>query len=190
VDRTSLIRALAFVLGVALLLAVGWGAFKAVSEAHTINQNQSKNDNTTTLDSDSSLALVIDSLESNWKRRVNYNFSVSQDPLNLSRTIVGYSYNRAGYREIEEDTEFRLSATVVDDHPKAIIKYQGKSHVVKIGDMIGEGYYVQRIGAKSAVLAKGGQTIFLQNKALPDVMGGSESINDNTQEPTSEGEQY
>jgi len=165
VDKTSLIRALAFILGVALFLLVVWGAFKAISEARELKKNQETN--ATTLDADTSLALVIDSLEDNWKRRVNYRFSVSQDPLNMSRTVIGYTYNRAGYREMEEDTEFRLSATVIDDHPKAIIKYQGKSHVVTTGDMIGDGYYVSRIEAKSAILSKGGQSIFLQNKALP-----------------------
>jgi len=152
-------------LGVALFLLVVWGAFKAISEARELKQNQETN--TATLDADTSLALVIDSLENNWKRRVNYNFSVTQDPLNLSRSIVGYTYNRAGFKEIEEDTEFRLSATVIDDHPKAIIKYQGRSNVVKVGDMIGDGFYVQRIEPKSVVLSKGGQSIYLQNKALP-----------------------
>jgi hypothetical protein len=184
VDRTSLIRALAFVLGVALILALGWGAFKVLNEARAINQDKSAN--TTTLDSDSSLALVIDSLESNWKRRVDYNFSVGQDPLNLSRTIVGYTYTKAGYREMEEDTEFRLSATVIDNHPKAIIKYQGKSHVVKVGDLVGDGFYVQRIEAKSATLARGGQTMYLQNKALPTPMEEGGVPN----ESTSGSEQY
>lgn len=164
-DKTSLIRALAFILGVTLFLFVVWGAFKAVSEARELKQNQETN--TTTLDADSSLALVIDSLEDNWKRRVNYRFAVDQDPLNMSRTVIGYTYNRAGYAEMEEDTEFRLSATVIDDQPKAIIKYQGKSHVVKTGDLIGDGYYVQRIEAKSAIITRGGQTIYLENKALP-----------------------
>ena len=164
-DKTSLIRALAFILGVALFLLVVWGAFKAVSEARELKRSQETD--ATTLDADTSLALVIDSLEDNWKRRVNYRFAVDQDPLNMSRTVVGYTYNRAGYREMEEDTEFRLSATVIDENPKAIIKYQGKSHVVKAGDLVGDGYYVQRIEAKSAVIARGGQTIYLENKALP-----------------------
>jgi hypothetical protein len=157
VDRASLIRAIAFVLGVALFLVVVWGAFKAVSEARELQKSQETN--STTLDADSSLALVIDSLDNNWKRRINYDFSVNQDPLNLSRSIVGYTYNRAGYKEIEEDEEFRLSATVIDDNPKAIIKYQGRSNVVKVGDSVGDGFYVQRI--------EGGQSIYLQNKALP-----------------------
>ncbi|NLI14727.1 MAG: hypothetical protein GX409_00415 [candidate division Zixibacteria bacterium] len=164
-DKTSIIRALAFLLGVALFLLVVWGAFRAVSDSREIKKNQ-END-AATLDADTSLALVIDALEDNWRKRVDYRFGVAQDPLNMSRTIIGYTYNRAGFREMEEDTEFRLSATVIDDNPKAIIKYQGKSHVVKTGDLIGDGYYVQRIGAKSAVLIKGGQTIYLENKALP-----------------------
>lgn len=166
-DKNSLIKAFAFVLGAALFLVVSWGAFRAVTEARADSKIQ---DMTSTLDNDSSLAMIIDSLESNWNRRVNYRFGVTQDPLYLGRSIVGFSYNRAGYKEIEEDTEFRLSATVIDVHPKAIIKYEGKSHVVQIGDKIGDGYIVQDIQAKTVVLAKGAQTIVLQNRALPRPM--------------------
>jgi hypothetical protein len=187
VDKTSLIRALAFVLGVTLLLAVGWGAFKAVSEARAEDQNR---DMTITLDTDSSLVMVIDSLESKWNKRVNYRFSVNQDPLYLGRSIIGYTYNRAGYRELEEDTEFRLSATVIDANPFAIIKYQGRSNIVKVGAMIGDGYIVQRIEAKTVVLSKGGQSIYLQNKALPLPPDEAMPAVDDMQQSTDNADQY
>jgi hypothetical protein len=124
VDKTSIIRALAFLLGVALFLLVVWGAFRAVSDSREIKKNQ-END-AATLDADTSLALVIDALEDNWRKRVDYRLGGSRSAQH-ERTIIGYTYNRAGFREMEEDTEFRLSATVIDDNPKAIIKYQGKS---------------------------------------------------------------
>jgi hypothetical protein len=187
VDKSSIIRAFSFVLGVALILAVSWGAFKAVSDAKAepVPQN-----NSATLDNDSSLALVIDSLEASWNRRINYRFGVAQDPLYLGRTIVGFSYNRAGYKEIEEDTEFRLSATVVDVHPKAIIKYQGKSKVVQVGDMVGDGYYVRDIQAKEVTLVRGGQPIVLKNKGLPTPMDELAPSAVDNQPPVDNPEQY
>jgi hypothetical protein len=176
----------AFVLGVVLFFVVSWGAFKAVQEKRAINQNA---DAAQTLDSDSSLVLTIDSLETNWNRRVKYQFAVTQDPLYLGRVVSNFSYARVGYKEIEEDSELRLSATVIDDHPKAIIKYRGKSNVVQVGDKLGDGYIVQNIKEKIVVLNRGGQTVILQNKGLANLEDTSTPAPENTQ-PVSTPEQW
>jgi hypothetical protein len=180
VDKNSIIRAIAFVLGVLSFFVVSWGAFKAVSNSRTINV---QNDAAQTLDSDSSLTLTIDSLEANWNRRVTYQFAVTQDPLYMGRVITNFSYARVGFKESEEDADLRLSATVIDDHPKAIIKCRGKSNVVQVGDKLEDGYIVQNIKEKTVVLTRGGQTVVLQNKALPSVDDISTPVPDiNTQQ--------
>jgi hypothetical protein len=163
VDKSSIFRAVAFVLGVLLFFVVSWGAFKAVKEKRAINQNT---DAAQTLDSDSSLVTTIDSLEANWNRRVKYQFAVTQDPLYLGRVVSNFSYARVGYKEFEEDTELRLSATVIDDRPKAIIKY---------------GYIVQNIKEKTVVLNRGGQTVILQNKGLANMEDMNTPAPENTQ---------
>lgn len=164
-DKNSILRAISFVLSVLVIMVVSWSAFRAVTEANATKTAQSQS--LITLDTDSSLAETIDSLEANWRRRVAYKFNVKQDPLYLGRVLTNFSYARAGFREAQEDTEMRLSATVIDDHPKAIIKYRGKSHVVMKGGTLGDGYVVTDIQEKTVVLSRGGETIVLKNTPLP-----------------------
>jgi len=165
VDKNSIIKAISFVLSVLVILVVGWSAFKAVTEVSAAKAMRSAA--FVTLDTDSSLAITIDSLEANWQRRVAYKFGVKQDPLYLGRVLANFSYARAGYRESVEDMELRLSATVIDDNPKAIIKYRGKSNVVRPGDSLGDGYVVKEIREKTVILSRGGVEITLKNMPLP-----------------------
>lgn len=162
-DQNSLIRALAFILGVFLLLAVSWGAFKAVTEAKADYKEVNAIE---TLDTDIALAQTIDSLEANWNHRLNYHFSVKQDPLFLGRVIVGFSYSRLGYGEFDEGIGFRLSATVIDNSPKAIIKFKGKSHVLQAGDTLEGGYVVKEIMKKKVVLDRNGELTVLEAKPV------------------------
>ena len=136
-DRTSLLRALAFILGVVLVFEIAWGTYKAV----TVSRADFSNVETVeTLDTDEALANTIDSLEANWETRRAYRFRVDQDPLYLGRVIIGFTYGSQGYKEFEEGGSPRLSATlaVANDQPMAIIKYLGKSHVLKEGDTFGD----------------------------------------------------
>lgn len=164
-DHNSLIRAIAFMLGVVLLAAVSWGAFKSVTEARA---DLDQADNIETLDTDMALVSTIDSLESHWNRRLNYHFNVKQDPLFLGRVITGFSYAKQGYKELDEGSGLRLTATVTinDDFPMAIIKFQGKSYVVRVGDKIGKIYEVKDIREKKVVLNKNGKRMIIENKPL------------------------
>lgn len=164
-DQNSLIKAFAFALGVVLLVAVCWGAFKAVTEARADDR---KVEMVETLDTDVTLAQTIDSLEANWNRRLGYHFRVDQDPLFLGRVLSGFSYKGKGFREIDEGNSPRLSATVdvANDRPMAIIKLMGKSHVVQIGDTFGDGYYVKDIEQMKVVLDRNGKTMTLVNTPL------------------------
>ena len=91
-DQNSLIKAFAFALGVVLLVAVCWGAFKAVTEARADDR---KVEMVETLDTDVTLAQTIDSLEANWNRRLGYHFRVDQDPLFLGRVLSGFRTDRS-----------------------------------------------------------------------------------------------
>jgi hypothetical protein len=151
--------------GVVLVLELAWGTYKAITisradytEAKTVE----------TLDSDAALANVIDSLEANWERRRAYRFRVDQDPLYMGRAILGFTYNSQGYKEVDEGGVPRLSATVdvVNDKPMAIIKYMGKSHVLKEGDTFGDGYRVENIQRQQVTLRRNGKTITLQNQPV------------------------
>jgi type II secretory pathway component PulC len=165
VDRDSLFRALAFVIGVVLVVELAWGTYKAVTIANT---DFSSVETVETLDTDNVLANKIDSLEANWESRRAYHFKIDQDPLYLGRVILGFSYSAQGYSELDEGSMPRLSATVdvINDRPMAIIKYLGKSHVVKIGDTFGDGYVVGDIKRQEVMLRRNGKTITLQNQPI------------------------
>jgi hypothetical protein len=165
VDQNSLIRALAFMLGVVLLLELSWGAYKAVTVARTTVKNTEAVE---TLDTDAALSNTIDSLEAHWNRRLSYNFKVEQDPLFLGRVVTGFAYNNIGYKEFDEGGVPRLSATVAvfDEEPMAIIKYMGKSYVLQTGDKFGDGYVVSDIKVKSVTLYKNGKKMTLFNKPI------------------------
>jgi len=165
VDHNSIIRAIAFVLGVILVVELGWGTYQAVTIAETDFSNV---ETVETLDTDVALANTIDSLEANWSRRVSYRFNVNQDPLYLGRVIMGFSYGNKGFREIDEGGVPRLSATVAvnNEQPVAIIKYLGKSYVLKAGDTFGDGYSVKSIEKEEVILRKNGKSTILHNQPL------------------------
>lgn len=164
-DQNSLIKAIAFVLGVGLVLMLAWGTYKAVTVSRTDFSNV---ETVETLDSDVALATKIDSLEANWERRSKYHFNVDQDPLYLGRTVIGFTYGVQGFKEFDEGGTPRLSATlaVSNDIPMAIIKYMGKSHVVRRGDTFGDGYSVESIGRQEVVVRKNGKSMTLHNQPI------------------------
>jgi hypothetical protein len=181
VDRDSLFRALAFIFGVVLVIELAWGTYKAVTIANT---DFSSVETVETLDTDDVLATKIDSLEANWERRRAYHFKIDQDPLYLGRAILGFSYASQGYSEMDEGGAPRLSATVdvINDRPMAIIKYMGKSHVVKVGDSIGDGYIVGDIKRQEVTLRRNGKTTTLQNQPINGQIEDTQQGNDLSQE--------
>jgi hypothetical protein len=181
VDRDSLFRALAFILGVVLVVELAWGTYKAVTIANT---DFNSVETVETLDTDVVLANKIDSLEANWERRRAYHFKVDQDPLYLGRVIIGFTYSAQGYNELDEGGVPRLSATVdvTNDKPMAIIKYLGKSHVVKVGDTIGDGYVVGDIQRQEVKLRRNGKTITLQNQPIGGPVDNTQQGNNQSQE--------
>ena len=164
-DHNSIIRAIAFVLGVILVLELGWGTYQAVTIAETDFSNV---ETVETLDTDQALANTIDSLETNWSRRLSYRFNVDQDPLYLGRVIMGFSYGTQGFKEFDEGGVPRLSATVAvnNESPMAIIKYMGKSYVLRAGEKFGDGYTVKSVNKEEAVISKNGKSMTLHNQPL------------------------
>lgn len=177
-DQNSLIRALAFVLGVVLLMELSWGAYKAITVARTNVQNTEAVE---TLDTDVALANTIDSLEAHWNRRLSYNFKVDQDPLYIGRVVSGFTYGNIGYKEYDEGGAPRLSATVAvfDEDPMAIIKYMGKSYVLRVGDKFGEGFVVSDIKVKSVTLYKNGNKLTLYNQPMGGAYAGEDKQGSN-----------
>lgn len=155
---------MAAVATIALVVFIGYSLFKIYYGAP--GRQHSGVGASVTLEENIALKATIDTLETMWNDRQNYVFNVAQDPLHLGRVIKDFEYARAGKFEAEEEDVIRLSATVIDDNPKAIIKYGGKSYVVQVGDMIGKNYKVLKIEKMQVILDNRGKRMALVNKPI------------------------
>lgn len=161
----SLTKSLAVLAAAGLIAFLGYSVYRAY---YDIPQDFSKTDyaEPVTLDSDNNLRSTLDTLEVVWENRQNFKFNLRQDPLFLGRVIKDYTYEAGESTESEEDNALRLSATVIDENPKAIIKYLGKSYVVQAGDFVGKVYRVVKIEEKQVILDNKGKKLVLINKPV------------------------
>ena len=148
----------------ALVVLIGYSLFRVFYGAP--GRQHSGVGASVTLEENIALRATIDTLEAMWNDRQNYVFNVAQDPLHLGRVIKNFEYSKAGKYETEEEDVIRLSATVIDDNPKAIIKYGGKSYVVQVGDTIGENFKVLKIEKMQVILDNRGKRMALVNKPI------------------------
>jgi hypothetical protein len=165
VNWESLIKGLAVLAAAGLIAFLGFSVYKAY---YDIPRDFSQIDYNApvTLDSDNNLRATLDTLEIVWEDRQNFNFILRQDPLFLGRVITDFTYEAGESVESEEDNELRLSATVIDEKPKAIIKYLGKSYVVQAGDFVGKDLRVVKIEEKQVILDNKGKRLVLINKPV------------------------
>ncbi|HPM02761.1 MAG: hypothetical protein KA886_03565 [Candidatus Cloacimonetes bacterium] len=87
---------------------------------------------------DETLLSQIQSIEHSISDRKSFNFTVTKDPL-LQDLIVKTRMDMQKQWEETVANMMRLSATFTDSkgQKKAMIAYQGKNHMVSIGDVIG-----------------------------------------------------
>lgn len=163
----SLIKGLAVIAVIGLLAFLGYSAYRTFYNIPG-NFEEANSEKPITLDTDTGLRSALDTLETAWDSRQKFRFHLSQDPLFLGRVIKDYSYDQANAGETQEDKEIRLAATVIDENPKAIIKYQGKSYVVQAGDYVGKIYKVIKIEKMQVVLDNNGKKLVLTGKPISD----------------------
>lgn len=163
----SLIKGLAVLAAIGLIAFLGFSVYKAYYDIPR-DFTQTDYNAPVTLESDNNLRATLDTLEIVWENRQNFNFRLNQDPLFLGRVIKDYTYETQKGVETEEDNTLRLSATVIDENPKAIIKYLGKSYVVQAGDFVGQVYRVVKIEEKQVILDNRGKKLVLINKPVSD----------------------
>ena len=164
-NRDSIIKGLTVLVAVVLVVFLGFSIVKTILNS-TQDEMKVEDNAPVTLDSNAALKATIDSLETSWQDVQNYSFKVNQDPLHLGRVLANFAYKKEGFKEMEEEEGIRLTATVVDDHPKAIIKFRGKSYVVQDGESIENIYRVVDISKKQVVLESAGGRLVLTNKPV------------------------
>lgn len=112
------------------------------------------------------LRAMVDTLEADIARRSSHELVLARNPLDLN-TVLRVKNVRTVRELAEQRNVMRLSCTIVSDSRKAaIVKYQGKSHVLTEGDTIG-GKAVTRIDNKQVILIHDGQRTVLTNRPAP-----------------------
>jgi hypothetical protein len=166
----------------AAVAAIAFSGFSIVKALLNASQKETQAEAAApvTLDENDALKATIDTLEVSWQEVQDRVFTVNQDPLYLGRVLKDFTSAKAGFKESEEDDQMRLTATVVDDNPKAIIKYNGKSYVVQRGEFI-EAYRVVSIEKKQVVLEGKGSRVVLENKPIQGLeeTGGASDYSNN-----------
>jgi hypothetical protein len=167
VNRDSIIKGFAVLSAFVLVAFIGFVTVKImINNSH--NELLAEGLEPVTLDANMALEAAIDSLEMTWQKIQSHTFVVDQDPLHLGRVVKNFTYAKQGFKESDEEDVVRLTATVIDDNPKAIIKFNGKSYVVQVDQWLEKAYRVVSIEKKQVVLEGGGRRVTLINKPLQE----------------------
>ncbi len=181
-NRDSIIKGLAGLAAVIAVLFVCFVVVKLYLNEHDKGL-RAETAAPVTLDANDALKATIDTLETSWQAIQDYTFRAVQDPLYLGRVIKDFTYKSAGFKEMEEEEDIRLTATVVDANPKAIIKFRNKSYVVKTGEDIEKIYRVVSIAEKQVVLQSPSGRIVLYSKPVQqfeeEQTGGESNLSNN-----------
>ncbi len=112
------------------------------------------------------LKAMVDTLEADIARRSSHELVLARNPLDLN-TVLRVKNVGTVRESAEQRNVMRLSCTIVSDSRKAaIVKFQGKSHVLSEGDTIGEKTVIG-IDKKRVVLNQGGHRTILTNRPAP-----------------------
>jgi hypothetical protein len=114
-----------------------------------------------------SLQSMVEGLERELGERLAYAAPQGRDPLALKRVVrAPLPAGRAD--ENAEAGRMRLSATLVSPgNSAAIIKYQGRSHTLRVGDTLDQ-RVIKSIDKKTVVLEHQGKSIVLMNQPAPE----------------------
>lgn len=184
-NRDSIVRGLAVLAAIVLALFVAY-SIVWIMLSSSRKELRTEGAETATLDVNAELKSTIDSLEVAWQNIQNHKFTISQDPLYLGRVVKDFKFAQAGYKETEEEQTIRLTATVIDDNPKAIIKYNGKSYVVQVGGWLEKAYRIVSIEERQVVLEGAGGRRVLYNKPVQELEKMQEESDYSNNESTTE----
>ena len=138
---------------------------------------------------DPQLKETVDKLEASLAERMKETFVLDPDPLDLTRVIKTRAFlKRIGIKDAgQTDNTMRLSCTVLSEKSaSAIVKYQGRSHVLSEGDKIGPkgyAYRVSSVGKNSIVLRRGNEVLKLKTEKAPDRLAEEMNRMENEKQP-------
>jgi hypothetical protein len=168
------------VLIILLLIVAGYEGYNVYRMGQLVRKYQAALAHESLGSSDPQLSETVSVMESELQERLNYEFSITHDPLDLTQVIHGRRFlAQLGFQEsIESQTKMRLSCTVMAEKPAAVIKFQGRSHILRIGDDLG-GYRLAEVRAERCVMTRAGERLTLVTERSPESLEQDRSLKDN-----------
>ncbi|TKJ39972.1 hypothetical protein CEE37_09555 [candidate division LCP-89 bacterium B3_LCP] len=164
-------RLLWSVMIILLLIIAGYVGYNAYRMGRQVREYKEAMKQETLGSEDPQLRQTVEDLETNLRNRLDYSFTIEQDPLDLTQVVQGRRFlANLGFTEsLESQNIMRLSCTVIAEEPAAVIKYHGKSRILRVGDVI-DGYEIVEIGKGRAKLRGFGETLNLITQKAPETL--------------------
>ncbi len=145
-----------------LLIIVGYMGYNVYHMGRQVRQYQEAMIAEAMGSKDPQLRAAIEELEDDLRERMAYKFDVKEDPLELSKVVQGQKFlAQLGLIEsFEASNKMRLSCTIISEEPAAVIKFRGRSRILRVGDKINE-YNITRIEPRKVTLKNASETIEL-----------------------------
>ncbi|OQY27906.1 MAG: hypothetical protein B6244_09145 [Candidatus Cloacimonetes bacterium 4572_55] len=132
--QTRLLKDILFLFTAGLLIYMSIRTYQVYKE--TSSPSIQKGVVSTGLDNE--LMDAVESMDQALSDRKGYTYSQSKDPMDATKIIIFDLSDLYDMAELQARNKImRLSCTIVDENPSAVIKYRGKSHVLHIGEKIG-----------------------------------------------------
>ncbi len=146
-----LLKDILVLLIVAMIGYMGFRAYKVYEEVKSDKISQEA----ITTGMDTELTQTVRTMEKDLTGRRSYHYAQKKDPMDATGLIPFDFSDIYDFRELMERQKIlRLSCTIVDDNPSAIIKYMGQSHILHIGESI-NGKKVTEITQKAVKFSDG-----------------------------------
>jgi hypothetical protein len=162
-QRVNVLWGIVLTLLCAIMIWIGYSNYRMSKQVESLKQQK------ITLGTDAQLKETVNTLERNLNERMAYETHVTNNPFDLTKAIVSRKFLASlGMTEtLEEQGRMRLSCTVMGDTPSAIVKFMGRSQIIREGDEF-NGFRVAKITSRQAILTKGGASLVLVNESAPE----------------------
>ncbi|MCX6640673.1 MAG: hypothetical protein NTW14_09370 [bacterium] len=162
-------RLLWSVLIILLLIIAGYMGYNAYNIGKRVRGYKQAMEEQALGSEDPQLRTTVEQLEEDLRERMSYKFEIGHDPLDLTQVVRAKRLLASlGLTEsLESSSKMRLSCTVMGDIPAAVIKYQGRSRVLRIGDTLGP-YRLTQITPSKIIMQGANDTVTLVTERSPE----------------------
>jgi len=159
------------ILIILILIAAGYMGYNAYRIGQQVRDYQEALIHESLGSEDPQLRETVEALEAELRNRIAYHFEIERDPLDLTQVIYAKRFlANLGFTEsMESKSKMRLSCTIIAEQPAAVIKFQGRSRVLRLGDWI-DGSRLVEVQPERVVLQRGTDKLVLVTEKAPETL--------------------